>query len=122
MLTAFLPGNGSELITIRAHEGEWSDLATGVSSKSLFDDGQTHSSIVRIAAHTHWIAQQQLLAQDEECLLLEGDVFFGDTLLRAGDWQLAPLGSESLPVSTDKGALIFMRSARDSAAATQNIP
>lgn len=121
LLTAFLPGNGSELTTIRAHEGEWSDLATGVSSKPLFDDGLTRSSIVRIAAHTHWTVQQHLLAQDEECLLLEGDAFFGDTLLRAGDWQLAPVGSEPLPVSTDKGALIFMRSARDAAAATQNM-
>jgi len=110
LLTAFLPGNGSELITIRAHEGKWSDLATGVSGKPLFDDGQTRSSIVRIAAHTHWTVQQRLLVQDEECLLLEGDAFFGDTLLRAGDWQLAPVGSESRPISTDSGALVFMRS------------
>ena len=111
LLTAFLPGDGHELITIRTNEGKWSDLAPGVASKPLFDDGQTRSSLVRLAADTAWAAQAQCLAHDEECLLLEGDAFVGDTLLQAGDWQLAPTGSESRQISTDKGALVFMRSA-----------
>jgi len=113
LLAAFLPGNGRELITIRANEGKWLDLALGVASKPLFDDGQTYSSIVRLAADTAWTAQSQCLAHDEECLLLEGDVFIGDTLLQTGDWQLAPTGSESRSISTDKGALVFMRSAHN---------
>ena len=111
LLTAFLPGDGRELITIRSNEGKWSDLAPGVSTKPLFDDGQTRSSLVRLAADTAWSTQSQCLAHDEECLLLEGDVFIGDTLLQTGDWQLAPTGSESRSISTDKGALFFMRSA-----------
>lgn len=45
--------------------------------------------------------------------MLEGDAFIGDTLLRTGDWQLAPTGSESRPITTDKGALVFMHSACD---------
>ncbi len=113
LLTAFLPGDGRELITIRADEGQWSDLAPGVSGKPLFDDRKIRSSIVRIAAGTSWTLQQQLLAADEECLLLEGDVFIGDTLLRTGDWQFAPAGSESRSISTEKGALFFMRCTHD---------
>ncbi|MBS0484072.1 MAG: cupin domain-containing protein [Proteobacteria bacterium] len=115
LLTAFLPGEGRELITIRANEGEWSDLAPGVSSKPLYDDGQTRSSLLRIAAEASWSSQQALLAHDEECLLLEGDAFFGDTLLRSGDWQLAPAGSESRPIASDHGALVFLRGARNAA-------
>ena len=112
LLTAYLPGDGRELITIRANEGEWSELAPGVSSKPLHDDGQTRSWLLRIAAGTHWSSQQASLAHDEECLLLEGDAFFGDTLLCSGDWQLAPTGSESRPISSDRGALVFMRGTR----------
>lgn len=112
LLTAYLPGDGRELITIRANEGEWSELAPGVASKALYDDGQTRSSLLRIAAGTHWSSQQASLAHDEECLLLEGDAFFGDTLLCSGDWQLAPTGSESRPISSDRGALVFMRGTR----------
>ncbi|QOJ22586.1 MAG: cupin domain-containing protein [Gammaproteobacteria bacterium] len=114
-LSALLPGDGRELITIRASEGAWSDLAPGVASKALYDDGQTHSSLVRIAAGSQWTSQQTPLAHDEECLLLEGDAFFGDTLLHSGDWQLAPTGAESRPVSSDHGALVFMRGARNAA-------
>lgn len=115
LFTAFLPGEGRKLITIRAHEGDWSDLAPGVSNKSLYDNGQTRSSLLRIAAGTHWASQQALLAHDEECLLLEGDAFFGDTLLRSGDWQLAPAGSESRPIASDRGALVFLRGTRNAA-------
>ncbi len=111
LLTAFLPGEGSELITIRADEGEWSDLTSGISIKALYDHGPISSSLVRITVNTSWITQQQALAHDEEFLLLEGDVFVGDTLLQTGDWQFAPAGSESLPISTDKGALVFLRGA-----------
>lgn len=115
LLTAYLPGEGRELITIRANEGDWSELAPGVASKALYDDGQTRSSLLRIAAGTRWTSQQAMLAHDEECLLLEGDAFFGDTLLCSGDWQLAPTGSESRPISSDRGALVFMRGARNAA-------
>jgi quercetin dioxygenase-like cupin family protein len=111
LLTAFLPGDGSELITVRTHEGEWTDLAPGVASKSLHDDGKNCSAMVRIAADASWQASASMLSQEEECLLLEGDAFFGDTLLRSGDWQLAPAGVSSRPVSTEGGALFFMRSA-----------
>ena len=109
LLTAFLPGEGDELITIRAHEGQWLDLAPGVASKPLYEDGHTCSSLVRISADTRWTTQQQLLSHDEECLLLEGDAFFGDTLLRPGDWQFAPTGSDYRPITTDTGVLFFMR-------------
>ncbi|MER0202877.1 MAG: hypothetical protein DU480_03270 [Nitrosomonas sp.] len=115
LLTAYLPGDGRELITIRANEGDWSELAPGVASKALHDNGQTRSSLLRIAAGTHWSSQQASLAHDEECLLLEGDAFFGDTLLCSGDWQLAPSGSTSRPISSDRGALVFMRGARAAA-------
>ena len=111
LLTAFLPGEGSEIITIHAHEGEWTDLAPGVASKPLYDDGKSYSSMVRIAPDSLWKPPVSMLAQEEECLLLEGDAFFGDTLLHSGDWQLAPAGVSSRPVSTDSGALFFMRSA-----------
>lgn len=111
LITAFLPGDGRELITVRAQEGEWTDLAPGVASKSLSEDGVIRSSMIRIEADAAWPAMQQSLIQNEECLLLEGDAFIGDTLLRTGDWQLAPAGAQSRLIASDKGALLFVRSA-----------
>ncbi|MBX3615953.1 cupin domain-containing protein [Nitrosomonas sp.] len=111
LITAFLPGDGRELITVRAQEGEWTDLAPGVASKPLFEDGDMCSSMIRIDADAAWPAAQQSLIRSEECLLLEGDAFVGDTLLCAGDWQLAPAGTQSRLIASDKGALLFVRSA-----------
>ena len=45
--------------------------------------------------------------RDEECLMIEGEVFLDDVLLCAGDYQLAPAGTAHGGVSTDSGGLIF---------------
>jgi uncharacterized cupin superfamily protein len=57
----------------------------------------------RVPTHPHPI--------DEECLMLEGEMFLGDTLLRAGDFQLAPAGTRDADVVTDVGALFYVRGA-----------
>ncbi len=113
LLTALLPGEGRELLTIRAQDGIWSELTPGVSSKPLFETTQAHSALVRLDASTSWPMDQAHLSRDEECLLLEGDAFIGDTLLRHGDWQLAPAGTQTLPITSDHGALLFVRSGLD---------
>jgi hypothetical protein len=41
--------------------------------------------------------------------MLSGDAFFGDLLLQAGDFHLAPPGSEHGVSTTDSGALAFFR-------------
>lgn len=112
--TAWLPGAGENPITIRAAEGEWRNIAPGVQTKSLWRGADAQSVLVhlhpgaRVAARVHPL--------DEECLMLDGEAFFGDTLLRAGDYQLAPAGTEQLDVMTDVGALLFVRGAADDTA------
>jgi hypothetical protein len=74
-------------------------------------DGRRVSSFYRFAPgaqcppHTHH--------QDEECMVLDGEVFFGDCLLRAGEYQLAPTGTYHGEVMSDVGCLLFVRGARD---------
>ena len=51
--------------------------------------------------------------KDEECMMLQGEVFLGDILLRAGEYQLAPAGSLHGDVYSDVGATLFVRGARD---------
>ena len=46
-------------------------------------------------------------------MLLEGEAFFGDTLLRSGDYRFAPAGSPCPRVYSDTGALLFVRSFRN---------
>lgn len=70
----------------------------------------TGMALGTVKSHIRRALRQLHDVLDEECLLLEGDAFIGDTLLRTGDWQLAPTGSKSRLITTDKGALVFMHS------------
>ena len=116
LITAWLPGAGASPVTVRADEGEWRDFAPGVQTKALWCDADVRSMLLRLQpgasadAHAHSI--------DEECLMLEGEAFFGDTLLRAGDYQLAPAGTRHRDVVSDVGALLFVRGAAHEAAHT----
>lgn len=113
LVAAWLPGDGARLRTTRASEGEWRDLAPGVRQKPLAGDDWSMSMLVRLqpgarlGGHAHVI--------DEECVMLEGEAFFGDTLLRAGDFQLAPAGSVHRDVTSDVGALLFVHGAPERA-------
>jgi quercetin dioxygenase-like cupin family protein len=114
LVTAWLPGARGEPLTIRAGEGEWRDYAPGVMAKSLWREDDAESMLLRlqpgarIAGHPH--------ALDEECLMLEGEAFFGDTLLRAGEYQLAPAGTRHGDLVSDVGALLYVHGAARHAA------
>jgi anti-sigma factor ChrR (cupin superfamily) len=109
LLTAWLPGGGGEPLTVRAGEGEWVDFAPGVQAKSLWRDAESQSMLLRlqpgarIAGHPH--------ALDEECLMIEGEAFLGDTLLRAGEFQLARAGTSHRDLVSDVGALLYVHGA-----------
>jgi quercetin dioxygenase-like cupin family protein len=53
----------------------------------------------RVPSHVH--------GHDEECLMVRGELFLDDLLLREGDYQLAPAGSGHRVTETDVGALIY---------------
>jgi anti-sigma factor ChrR (cupin superfamily) len=96
-------------ITIRAEGGEWSELAPGVHMKRLHRDGLARSFLLRLApgaalpVHRH--------EADEECLVLEGEVFLGELRVAAGDYHLARGGTLHGQISSPHGAVLFIRSA-----------
>lgn len=110
LLTAYLPGKGRDHATIRSDEGKWTALAPGVQYKTLSNDGASCSSMIRMASGAIWESPNESLLQNEEFLLLDGDAFIGDALMQAGDWQFAPKGTKHVPLSTQKEALLFVRS------------
>lgn len=77
--------------TVRDATAPWDDFAPGIRRRTLWSDGIEAAYLVRaqagaqVPAHGHRI--------DEECLMLDGDLYLGDVLLRGGDWQLAPVGA-----------------------------
>lgn len=97
-------------VTIRADEGEWLPHSPGVAFKLLHIDPETaiQSYLLRLDPGAE-IAGHEHLA-DEECLMLTGEVTFGDGLtLRAGDYHMVPKGVWHARAHSTEGCLAFIR-------------
>jgi len=108
LVGGLLPGTGEAAVTISAEDGVWETIADGVDSKVLCRDGDMVSRFIRLQAGASLPANR--CASDEECMMLDGDAYFGDRLVCAGDFHLTPAGAERAVLTSDSGALLFVRS------------
>lgn len=94
-------------LTIRDVEGIWVPLLPGIRMKLLREDEATRSYLLRMApgavlpGHGH--------SMDEECMVLEGDIWLGDVHAHAGDYHLARGGLAHDTLRTEGGCLLFLR-------------
>ncbi|MGL4231354.1 MAG: cupin domain-containing protein [Casimicrobium sp.] len=100
--------------TIHAHENTWQTFLDKIEFKLLNHVDGVASYLLRmqpgavLPAHRHPI--------DEECVVLEGELRIGDQLiLKAGGFHLAKKDIPHADISTDTGALIFLRGAMPTA-------
>ncbi|MBS1212238.1 MAG: hypothetical protein H6R26_854 [Proteobacteria bacterium] len=112
LLAGMLPlGRDASRTVYAAQEDGWVEVADGVMQKRLWSDGAMVSRFcrlepgARVPGHGHKL--------DEECMMLQGELFLGDILLREGEYQLAPAGSRHGEIYTDVGAIFFVRSVLD---------
>lgn len=83
----------------------WEDYAPLVKRRVLWRQGPM-AAMLWLASPGATVPQHRH-GHDEECLMLRGDLFQDDYLLREGDYQLAPCGTGHETVNTDTGALIY---------------
>jgi anti-sigma factor ChrR (cupin superfamily) len=89
----------------------WVTTFAGVEVLPLWGQPEITSMLVRFGAgasvpdHAH--------AVHEDCLMLEGEMFLGDLLLRPGDYQLAPAGGSHFGEMSDVGGSFFFHGAID---------
>jgi quercetin dioxygenase-like cupin family protein len=97
--------HANDSLTVRESPDQWEDYAPLIKRRLLWHEGPLAAMLwlaepgASVPHHAH--------GHDEECLMLRGDLFQDDYLLREGDYQLAPSGSAHESVSTDTGALIY---------------
>lgn len=96
---------GDAAATVRDREAGWPEYAPGIHRRVLWQrDGQAamlyHARAgAAVSMHTH--------GHDEECLMVQGELFLDDVLLREGDYQLAPAGTGHRITETDTGVVIY---------------
>lgn len=88
------------------HASDWWPLSPGVDVKRLRGREDVLSMLVRLQPgavlgdHGHGL--------DEDCLLLDGELFLGDILLRTDDYHLAPAGARHVDGLSEAGGLLFV--------------
>lgn len=83
----------------------WEPLSEGVEIKGLRCVGDVVSTLARIAPGAAVVDHGHGL--DEDCMMLQGDLFLGDILLRENDYQMAPAGGTHVNSVSDTGALFY---------------
>jgi hypothetical protein len=91
--------------THQLQPARWEPMMEGVERMMLWNDGQQEAYVIRARAgapgHRH--------AMDEECLVLMGEMYFGDQLMRAGDFQLAAAGRDHATIVAHTDSLLYQR-------------
>lgn len=94
-------------LTIHQAEGRWLPILSGIEMKVLREDASTRSYLLRMAAGARLPAHGH--SHEEECMVLEGDVWLGEVHARAGDYHLARSGLPHGELHSDGGCLLFLR-------------
>lgn len=104
---ARVDGAVDDKVTIHADAGKWRSILPKVSMKMLHATAQSRSFLLRLEPggslppHDH--------PGDEECMVLEGEVFLGAVHATAGAFHLAPRGTRHGEIRSPAGALLYLR-------------
>ncbi len=96
--------------TIRAGDMKWVSAGPGVEVKVLRKDVERNDQTVLIRMQPGSVVVGHRHTQEEECLILEGEIFIGDYRLSAGDMHVARPGVVHAAITAPHGALLMIRS------------
>lgn len=98
-------GEAVERTLVRDREAGWPEFAPGIRRRVLWSGGGQAALLYRadpgasVPQHSH--------GHDEECLMVQGELFLDDVLLQQGDYQLAPAGTGHRVTETDTGVILY---------------
>lgn len=90
---------------VRDADAGWPEFAPGIRRRVLWSDAGQAAMLYRtdpgasVPVHSH--------GHDEECLMVQGELFLDDVLLQQGDYQLAPAGTGHRITETDTGVILY---------------
>ena len=96
--------------TLRLDEGIWTKFTPGIRIKILNRDPATGTQTFLMAMEPGSVLPAHPHALDEHCLVVEGEAWIDDHVLRRGDWHVAHAGALHSEVSTRTGCLLLIRS------------
>lgn len=94
---------------VRSSEGKWTPTRfKGVTAKLLLKDHTTGNWtwLLRMAPGAEYPSHRH--SSYEQCLVLDGEIAFGDLQLTAGDFEAAPAGTRHEVLRTEGGCLLLI--------------
>ncbi|TKW69983.1 MAG: DUF4437 domain-containing protein, partial [Bradyrhizobium icense] len=99
-----LPGT----TTRRAAEAEWQRHDEGIAYRVLKVDERLQRRTLLVKMQPGAILKSHIHKFEEECLVIEGDLRYGDLVLRAGDYHHAWAGAHHADGVTAGGCLLHV--------------
>jgi quercetin dioxygenase-like cupin family protein len=96
--------------TRRSADMKWVSAGPGVEVKILRMDRGRNDQTVLIRMQPGAVVVGHRHSQEEECLVLEGEIFIGNHRLGEGDMHVAQAGAVHAPIHAPRGALLMIRS------------
>jgi hypothetical protein len=107
-LLPFMAGNKTP-ITVHEHAGKWTSIALGIEKKSLLQVDSFSSYLLKFDAGTEYKLPQD--SCDEEWLMLEGELKYGQEIRARNDYQYVRAGFAERNVIAQKNSLLYVRRA-----------
>ncbi|MBL8512716.1 MAG: cupin domain-containing protein [Betaproteobacteria bacterium] len=95
--------------TLRMDDTRWKPLAPKVDMQILLDDGFTASWLARVAPGGRIPAHEHTHGQ-EEFLVMSGTCTVDGASLKAGDFQIAAMGTHHIDIFSAEGCMLFIKS------------
>jgi anti-sigma factor ChrR (cupin superfamily) len=99
----------NDFLVSTMRDDAWVSLGKKVQVKILHDDGTTLSWLLKLLPGGR-LPEHDHADGVEECMILEGQLRINGTPHGCGDYQIAYPGSIHYDVSSDEGALVFLKS------------
>lgn len=100
----FLPGS----TTRRAADAEWQQHSEGITYRVLKVDERLQRRTLLVKMQPGAILKSHIHSFEEECLVIEGDLRYGDLVLHAGDYHHAWAGAHHTDGITSAGCLLHV--------------
>jgi quercetin dioxygenase-like cupin family protein len=95
----------TEILTVKDSADNWPDYAPGIKRRVLWHSNGLAAMLYLTQPHANVPLHSHL--HDEECLMVQGELYLDDTLLLEGDYQLATAGSRHQITQTETGVVLF---------------
>jgi len=109
LLSRARAGRTPQLDTVHAADGDWKPFLPKVAIKVLRREAGVQTYLLRLDPGAVLLPHEH--PQDEECVVLDGEVRIGHIVASRGDYHLAPKGVDHDAIVSDQGALLFLRGA-----------